>query len=203
MRYVLMRMLPLVALLTAAAGCATVPPRTDVQQQQIAPSPVYVEAQKYFLSRDFENAAKQFAASIAEHPRSPSVPEAHYWIGMCRLNQKRYADAEDAFRNCQAGKPSETLDLKAWTGIAIAYQHSAKYGAAAKIYERVLQSGNRYVERDLIAYNRGVCLLKSGDSAGGKAALQQVVRDYPQSQWAEAAKDILKPGAAGSAPKKR
>ena len=198
-----MRCIPFRALVAAAAvatlyGCAAVPPREPLPTKH--PS-TFFDAQRAFLGGDYESAATKFDASGKEQPGLSA--EAAYWIGVCRLKQGQLNKAEGEFRRCLANKPGPTLELKARTGIGQSYQQRAQYSQAIKTYEQVLHSNSRYIERDLVSYNLGVCLVKSGDSARGRTVLQEVVARFPKSQWAPSAREMLKsgPSAKGAAGK--
>ena len=191
MPFVLYRSLALVAVAAVAGGCL---PRNDY-----TPPPQtggFLEGQRHFLDGDYESAAESFQEFVARHPRSRAVAEVHYWIGVCRLKQKRYRSAELAFQRCLASRPAGALKLKAWAGIGDCHRLENRLGPAAEVYDRVLRARSPEIEHDLIMFNRGVCLLRKGDLAAGKKVLSRCVREHPASPWAAAAKERL--GLAGS-----
>ena len=167
-------------------GCET--PQPKGHDQAVRPTS-FLDAQKAFLAGDYDGALLKFQAAAKEQPRL--APEASYWIGVCRLKQGRTASAEDAFRQCLAGKPDDTLKLNALTGIGNCQQQSGKHDLAARTYSQVLASSSKFIERDLISYSYGLCLLKSGEAAKGRAALQEMIRMYPSSPWAAEAKKMM------------
>jgi len=168
-------------------GCETAPTKDD---GRVVRATSFLDAQKAFLAGDYDGAALKFQSAAKEQPRL--APEASYWIGVCRLKQGRTASAEDAFRRCLAAKPDDTLRLNALAGIGNCQQQAGKHDLAARTYSQVLASPSKFIERDLISYNYGLCLLKSGDAAKARAALQDVIRKYPSSPWAEEARKAVK-----------
>jgi len=173
--------------LVAAAGCL---PKDDYDPP--AQPTAFVEGQRQFLNGNYEKAAKSFQRSVTTNSRPSAAAEANYWVGACRLKQGRYGEAERAFRRCLARAADNVTKLKAWTGIGDCYRLEGSFHLAAYVYERVLRTRSADVERDLIGFNRGVCLLRNGDAAAAKKQLENVVREYPLSHWGVAAKEKLK-----------
>lgn len=187
MHSALRQVLVLLAAALLAAGCGPVrvynpPPQTGA----------FLEGQRHFLNGDYTGAVKSFEQFIAQNPRSRSIPEVHYWIGVSRLKLERYRDAERAFRRCLATKPDSTLKLKAWVGVGDSYRLQNRFDHAAKVYERVLRTRSRGIERDLITFNRGISLLRHGNPAAGKRVLRDCARTYPGSQWASRAAEAVR-----------
>lgn len=181
------RALIALAAATAAAGC--IPPTSYPPPAQ---SGLFLEGQEHFLNGDFENAAKCFQQFITRHPRSPQLAEVHYWLGACRLKQQRTVNAEKAFRTCLALKPRGLLELQAWTGVGDCYRIQQRFDLAARTYERVLRTGSVEIERDLMAFHQGLCLLRGGDFPAGRKVLQECAAAYPSTQWGAAAREKLK-----------
>jgi tol-pal system protein YbgF len=57
----------------------------------------YQAAFKRVRERDFNGAAQSFTRFLTDHPESPRVPNAHYWLGEIYLAQGKHALSEDAF----------------------------------------------------------------------------------------------------------
>ena len=178
--------LTVLACVSILCGCET-PPTKD--QDHPAQPTLFLEAQKAFLEGDYDGASLKFQAAAKEQPRLAA--QASYWIGVCRLKQGRTLSGEDAFRRCLAAGPDDTLRLNAFAGIGNCQQQAGKHKLAARTYSQVLASPSKFIERDLITYNYGLCLLKTGDATKGKAALRDVIRKYPSSPWARAAKEMM------------
>jgi len=181
-----MNRMPVCVILLAAAllpGCFGSAVRDE------PPVPAFLEGQKYYLAGNYEAAARQFEASISARPSEAA--EACYWVGVCRLNQQRYAEAEQAFRRCIEKRPRATLQRKAWAGIGDCQRLSLKYDLAVKSYQRVLQTHDPAIEGDVIMLNCGLCLIDSGRAAEGKKMLEEFRAAYPASPWIQTAKDAL------------
>ena len=177
----------LLAAALLAVGC--------VPQRGYDPPPqtgAFLEGQRHFLNGDYTGAVKSFEQFIARNPRSRSVPEVHYWIGVSHLKLERYQNAERAFRRCIATRRDATLKLKARVGVADCYRLQNRFDLAAKAYERVLRTRSRGIQRDLITFNRGISLLRHGNLAAGKRVLQDCARTYPGSQWASRAAEAVR-----------
>ena len=174
-----------VALLTIGCRPRAVP---DPPRQTGA----FLEGQRHFLNADYTRAVASFERFIAQNPKSRSIPEVHYWIGAVRLKQDRYSDAQEAFRRCLDTRPNATLKLKAWAGVGDCCRLTHRFDLAAQVYGRVLRTRNLQIERDLITFNRGVCLLRHGNLAAGKKTLEECAKQYPASRWASRARETLK-----------
>ena len=177
------------AVIACSLICGCENPPTKDQDQPSRPAP-FLDAQKAFLEGDYDGASLKFQAAAKEQPGLAA--QTSYWIGVCRLKQGRIASAQDAFRQCLATGPDDTLRLKALAGIGNCQQQAGRYDLAARTYSQVLASPSKSIERDLITFNYGLCLLKTGDAAKGRAALQDVIGKYPSSPWAPAARRRMK-----------
>jgi len=175
----------IVIALLPAVGCV---PRTGYQPP---PQPAeMLQGQEYFLRGDYGRAADAFRLCASRYSGQQAA-EGYYWLGVCRLKQERLHTAEQAFRDCLRQRPRGTLELNAWIGIADCYRIAQRFELAASVYERVLATGSVEIERDLIAFNQGLCLLRAGKKDRAGAVLQRLVSEHPAGPYAAAAREKL------------
>ncbi len=57
------------------------------------PQDLYQEGLKLFKMKKYKEAKSAFRDFIKEHPNSPMVANAHFWMGECEYKQSRYEEA--------------------------------------------------------------------------------------------------------------
>jgi TolA-binding protein len=140
---------------------------------------------------------KQWDASRQAHeqcagrfPQSPWVHEARYGIGWALQNQKRFDEAVGAYQQVASGTATE-IGAKAQLQIGLCRLEQKRYPEAATAL-LVVPFTYDYPEHSAAALAeaaRTFVELKQNDQA--VKLLECVIRDYPDSKWAEAAKERL------------
>ncbi len=140
---------------------------------------------------------KQWDASRQAHeqvagrfPQSPWVHEARYGIGWAHQNQKRYDEAVSAYQQVANGTATE-IGAKAQLQIGLCRLEQKRYPEAATAL-LVVPFTYDYPEWNAVALveaARTFGELKQNDQA--VKLLERVIRDYPDSKWAEVAKERL------------
>jgi TolA-binding protein len=140
---------------------------------------------------------KQWDASRQAHeqcagrfPQGPWVHEARYGIGWALQNQKRFDEAVGAYQQVASGTATE-IGAKAQLQIGLCRLEQKRFPEAATAL-LVVPFTYDYPEWNaaaLVEAARTFGELKQNDQA--VKLLQRVLRDYPESKWAEVAKERL------------
>lgn len=124
-------------------------PRSPVRDQAL-----YWMANAQRERKNWDGALFLYRSLIQQYPQSPLVARAHLKIGDVLTDQKKYAEAIEAYRRVQSLKPSAEVAKDAEEGIAYALSLLAAAGgaeaekfagqlqgeAAAKVYVQIGQS---------------------------------------------------------------
>jgi TolA-binding protein len=127
---------------------------------------------------------------IARFGNSPWVHEARYGIGWAWQNQKQYDQAINIYSQVTSGTATE-IAAKAQLNIGLCRLEQKRYLEAANAF-LVVSSTYDYPEVNAIALTeaaRAYAELKQHDQAA--RLLKRVIKDHPQSKWAEVAKERL------------
>jgi TolA-binding protein len=123
-------------------------------------------------------------------PQSIWVHEARYGMGWALQNQKRYDEAVNVYQQVTNGTATE-IGAKAQLQIGLCRLEQKRYPEAATAL-LVVPFTYDYPEHNAAALAeaaRTFVELKQSDQAA--KLLERVIRDYPESKWAEAAKERL------------
>jgi TolA-binding protein len=140
---------------------------------------------------------KQWDASRQAHeqsagrfPQSPWVHEARYGIGWALQNQKRLDEAVNVYQQVASGTATE-IGAKAQLQIGLCRLEQKRYPEATTAL-LVVPFTYDYPEWNAVALveaARTFGELKQNEQA--VKLLERVIRDYPESKWAEVAKERL------------
>ena len=83
---------------SATTASTTPPPSADTAKSDETDQSDYQAAFGLVRERNFQGAAAGFEQFIINHPTSPRLPNAHYWLGEIYLAQGNQADSEKAFQ---------------------------------------------------------------------------------------------------------
>jgi TolA-binding protein len=137
------------------------------------------------------DASRQAHEQVASRfPQSVWVHEARYGIGWAHQNQKRYDEAVNVYQQVANGTATE-VGAKAQLQIGLCRLEQKRYAEAATAL-LVVPFTYDYPEWNAVALveaARTFKELKQNDQA--TKLLERVIRDYPDSKWAEVAKERL------------
>jgi TolA-binding protein len=140
--------------------------------------------------KQWEPSRQAYEQSAARFPQSIWVHEARYGIGWALQNQKRYDEAVNVYQQVASGTATE-VGAKAQLQIGLCRLEQKRYPEAATAL-LVVPFTYDYPEHNaaaLVEAARTFGELKQNDQA--VKLLERVIRDYPDSKWAEAAKERL------------
>jgi TolA-binding protein len=137
------------------------------------------------------DASRQAHEQVANRfPQSVWAHEARYGIGWAQQNQSRYDEAVNAYQQVANGTATE-IGAKAQLQIGLCRLEQKRYPEAATAL-LVVPFTYDYPEWNAVALveaARTFKELKQNDQA--VKLLERVIRDYPDSKWAEVAKERL------------
>ncbi len=115
----------------------------------------YQQAQKVWLSNDYEGALQQFTEFLERYPNTEQAGNAQYWQGRCYLKLERYDDAVSAFQNVRTKYPENDSKVsQAMQSQAVALSRLGRNDEAEKLLEEVVKkypttTAARQAETDL------------------------------------------------------
>ena len=78
---------------------------------------------------------------VREYPGHPIAAEAHYWLGMAYLQEKKAEEARAQFERVVALRPGTELASQASLRLGDTYYNQGKYGQAIAAYTRLAGQG--------------------------------------------------------------
>jgi tol-pal system protein YbgF len=87
----------------------------------------------------FKEAQAAFEGFIATHPKSPRLPNAHYWLGHSHYEQKHYDQAANVFSRVASTWPNEPKAPDALLAQANALVGAKDVKAAIKVLETLVE----------------------------------------------------------------
>ncbi len=115
----------------------------------------YQQAQKVWLSNDYDGALQQFTEFLDRYPNTEQAGNAQYWQGRCYLKLERYDDAVSAFQNVRTKYPENDSKVsQAMQSQAVALSRLGRNEEAKKLLEEVVKkypttTAARQAESDL------------------------------------------------------
>ncbi len=119
------------------------------------PQDLYKEGLKLFKMKKYQDAKAAFRDFIKEHPNSPMVANAHFWIGECEYKQSRYEEAILEYNKV-----------------------ISKFPKSNKVPDALLKQGFAFA--------------RLGDRESARILLKRLIKNYPRTPQAKAAKRQLK-----------
>jgi tol-pal system protein YbgF len=115
----------------------------------------YQQAQKVWLSNDYDGALQQFTEFLERYPNTEQAGNAQYWQGRCYLKLDRYDDAVTSFQNVRTKYPENDSKVsQAMQSQAVALSRLGRNEEAEKLLEEVVKkypttTAARQAESDL------------------------------------------------------
>lgn len=162
-------------------------------------------ADAYFLNKDYIEAAAGYEDFRKLHPKHPQADFALYRQGMSYFNQIHSIDTDQTpVKNAQITFASYLATYPAGTQVAEVqemnrqcrdkqlqyelyvgrfYLKTDAYKAAIARFEESLKLFSDAARRDEVLYYLGKAYLQDGQKEKGRAALDQLVREFPASTY--------------------
>jgi cellulose synthase operon protein C len=144
----------------------------------------------YAHLKDWEKSRQAHELSAARFPSGPWVHEARYGAGWALQQQKQYDQAVNVYNQVTGGTITEAA-AKAQLQIGLCRLEQKRYpeAVAALLVVPFTYDYKEYSAVALLEAARALTATKQDEQAA--RLLRRVVRDYPQTPWAEAAQDRL------------
>ncbi len=144
----------------------------------------------YAHLKDWEKSRQAHELSAARFPGGPWVHEARYGMGWALQQLKQYDQAVNAYSQVTNGTVTETAaKAQLQTGLCRLEQKRYADAAAALLVVPFTYDYKEYSAVALLEAARAFTELRQNDQAA--RLLRRVLRDHPQTPWADAAKDRL------------
>jgi tetratricopeptide (TPR) repeat protein len=144
----------------------------------------------YAHEKDWKKSREAHEQSANRFPQGPWVHEARYGVGWALQQLKEYDQAVNAYGQVTAGTAAVTA-AKAQLQIGLCRLEQKRYPEAttALLVVPFTYDYKEYSAVALLEAARAFAELKQGDQA--ERLLRRVLRDHPQTPWADAARDRL------------
>lgn len=163
-------------------------------------------AKALYLGKKYEEARAEYQRFLDLYPQHEGTDEAHYYLGMCYFRQADTPDRDQSFtrkaldefdlllkqmpdsqyapdareRRAQARRKLAEKELY----IGIFYFHRGNYAAAVARFKTLLTQYDAAGLDDQALYYLGESLWRLEQREEARAALERLVQDYSQSEWA-------------------
>jgi tetratricopeptide (TPR) repeat protein len=152
-------------------SCTEPPPRRSNPQ-------LLQEAERAMLQGNWERAASQYEAFLAENPGDPQRIEVRTQIGKCRLSAGHPEQAIRAFDQALTDGPASALKWDILFRRAVAYRLQGDAAKALDGFRAVAAAPaserGRTVTNDELHYEFATALFRAGDFKSGQAELKLV-----------------------------
>jgi TolA-binding protein len=144
----------------------------------------------YAHIKDWERSRQAHEQSAARFPSGPWAHEARYGVGWALQQMKRYDEAVNVYNQVTAATVTETA-AKAQLQIGLCRLEQKRYAEAASALLVVpfTYDYKEYSAVALLEAARALTEMKQGEQAA--RLLRRLLRDHPQTPWAEAAQERL------------
>lgn len=136
--------------------------------------------------QQFELAAEEWAKFLKNHASDARAGEAQYNLGVCRFQDKKYAEAAAAFVQVITDHPKSKQQAGAWLHLGLA-QYNQAAGGQPEFYAKAADNLASYLkkfpegaEAAKAAFFLGEALYASGKKPEAVEAYAQVVEKYPK-----------------------
>ncbi|MFL5240653.1 MAG: tetratricopeptide repeat protein [Gemmataceae bacterium] len=138
----------------------------------------------------WDQSRQTYEQLIGRFGSSPWVAEARYGIGWAWQNQKNYDNAVNVYNEVIKATATE-LGARAQLQIGLCRLEQKRYAEAANAL-LIVHSTYDYPELNAVSLCEAArCLIEGKQPAQATRLLERVIRDHPESKWAEIAKERL------------
>jgi len=141
-------------------------------------------AESYFQLEDFDQARNLFERYLRDFPGADQIDAAHYALGWTYFRQGRYADAIPRFESFLEAHRGigDTVPYRSDARLRLADSHFAlkQYPQAVRVYGQLAAEGDDYA-----LFQIGQAYSNAGDPLEAISTFQQLIDDYPSSEWRE------------------
>lgn len=172
----------------------------------------FARGMEFFNQKKYVDAIDDFKEIVYNYSGTRVAAEASYYLGECYFNTKDYATAVDEYQHLTSDYPSSPMAEKGLYRMAYAYykmspnyaldqtETAEKAKSTLQLYfERypegqedarklLLQVNEKLARKD---YESGLIYFKMKQYSPAKIYFQGVIKDYPDTPWAEKSGQML------------
>jgi tetratricopeptide (TPR) repeat protein len=152
--------------LTDLTGLAGAPLPADLR-----PAVLMLQGEAAYQAGDYAASAAAFRRALVEFPGAPETPMVRQAVAWTSLRQGRTAVARSEFLEFARTTPDHANAVDALELAAELALGAGDYQAGRELVDRIVQNYPTHPRADFARINRGILLVRTGDAAGGKAAL--------------------------------
>lgn len=179
---------------TAEQGESSAYPDTDIGQLMAKVDRMKTEMDQRSRQIDELQAKVETGGVSAGGAAGPALGESEfksrYQAALDRFHSRHFRDAISAFESLASSNPRNTLASNCHYWIGESYNAMGDYRAALNAFKTVLSYSSSYKLDDALIMS-GLCYLKLGDSSTARTQFQELVSQYPQSEYAPKAMRYL------------
>jgi TolA-binding protein len=155
-------------------------PRSDAATRQFAAAAALQNREQYDLAAD------EWAKFLKTHAGDPRADRAQYYLGICRLKNKQYAEAAAAFGELVSNYPKSEQLASGWLHLGLAQYNLAvagqaeMYPKAAETFASVLSKYPQSKEVAQAAFYRGESLYALGKKEDAAKLYAEVLEKHPK-----------------------
>lgn len=140
--------------------------------------------------QEARKAVDKLAALVHEYPHTSSAVHAAYYLGHLQYRLGDYKQAVTSFRRVADGAPSAILRELGFLNLGSAQEAAGDCRSAIASYEKVV-ADEQSLFRDRALESVGRCYEILGDHTKAVEIYTQFLDQYPNSPWADEAKEGL------------
>lgn len=163
-----------------AAAAEDAQPRSEAATRQFAAAAALQNREQYELAAD------EWAKFLSAYPQDPRADRAQHYLGICRLKNKQYAEALDAFNKVIANYPKFDLLPSTYLHLGLT-QYNLALAGQKELYPKAVETLAALVakypqgkELPQALYYQGEALYAQGQKAEAAKRYAEVVKKYPQ-----------------------
>lgn len=174
----------------------------------------FARGMEYFNKKKYVDAIDDFKEIIYNYAGTRVAAEASYYLGECYLKTKDYESAIDEYQHLTSDYPSSPFAEKGLYRMAFTYYKMSPHYALDQtetmdkakstlqlFFERYPEGSVLKEAQDLLLlvneklahkdYESGIIYYKMKQYSSAKIYFESVIKDYPDSPWAEKSRKML------------
>lgn len=149
-------------------------------------------AQQNAYAGKIDEAKKISSDIVKNYGRSSAVPFAIMLEGDLDFAGGKYEEAEASYRKAMKKAESGLMPVL-YFNICKTYEARRNWDEAVKNYETFLKKYPSHYSAPEVYMNMGACMFRGGKTEEAKAVFEKVLVLYPNTVWANQAKNVLNP----------
>ncbi|MBI4835420.1 MAG: tetratricopeptide repeat protein [Planctomycetes bacterium] len=179
-------MICLLVIIFTASACPSVPKRGEYPSDNN-----FLEGDKSFYEGEYEAAITRYQAYLDNNSGSAFAGEAWMRMGLSRLALGDYDKALYDLLKAENKTKRTFLKAQVFGAIGRCYLFKREYEHAARYFKKVLSTGEGALPEDEVFFNLATALMRSGRWDDGINYFKRLIKEHPESRYAEAAKERL------------